>query len=495
MFFKRGSRNETKVRRLRDRAARMREKGRLEAAAECYEELEALEPSDADWPKRAAECYRRLGRRDDAVRALDRSAGLYAGGGFIVKAIAVCKMAIAMDPDNAAIRKRLHELGGQRSLGLERLPKRASPRSEGAVAPADAPPTDAQSTERADPVAPLPALTRSIPPGAPLEAVTLNSVSPAHEPKDLPQPHSAPIYELDLDEVVILDEELPAPGSELDAEVRAAARELLPRTPLFSEVNERTFHQLIERVQLQQVVPGEVIVAEGAPADALYVIVEGRAEVIADGSPSVRWGELADGDFFGEIGLVSDAPRQRTVRALEPTQLLVVDRQMVSDLVADEPSFLRVLLRFIRERLVDRLMRTSELFAPFSELDREELVARFRFLEIEAGAVLIKEGERAEGLFVLLSGEAEVVRGPEADRLGCLTAGDVFGEMSLLTRQAAVGTVRTTRKSFALLMSQKSFTETIMALPHVLMYTSDLAQRRQAANAEMSGAESRLDLI
>jgi hypothetical protein len=45
-------------------------------------------------------------------------------------------------------------------------------------------------------------------------------------------------------------------------------------------------------------------------------------------------------------------------------------------------------------------------------------------------------------------------------------------------------------------MPQQSFTETIMAQPHVLMYTSELAERRRAANVfERSGAESRVDLI
>ncbi len=45
-------------------------------------------------------------------------------------------------------------------------------------------------------------------------------------------------------------------------------------------------------------------------------------------------------------------------------------------------------------------------------------------------------------------------------------------------------------------MPQKSFTETIMAQPHVLMYTSELAEKRRAANAEgLLGAESKLDLF
>ena len=506
-FLRRGG-DENRARKLRDRAIRLREKGKLTQAAACYRELEDLEPAHADWPKRAAECYRRLGRHEDAIAALDRSAALYTQGGFVLKAIAVCKMALAMDPGHAAIGARLATLAGQRCMGLERI--RARPGASGGTAPKAAagvidrveptgPAVVAIDMARPAPpsVSPRSRRSPSIPPGAPLEAVPLSAVAPAHESTELPQPQGVAVYELDIDLVDLA----PEPDSvdfaaSTDSAVRDAARALLPHTPLFSDVSEESFRNLIDRVALEQVDAGDVILREGAPADALYVIVEGRADVIAEGPPPTKWGELGDGDFFGEIGLISDAPRQRTVRATESTQLLVLDRPMVSEMVEREPSFLPVLLRFIRERLVDQLTRTSELFAPFAEEDRRDLMAKFRFLELAKGAVLIREGKRAEGLFVLLSGEAEVVQGDAELRLAMLTAGDVFGEMSLLDQSSAVGTVRTTRKSFALLMPGKSFTEAIMAQPHILAYTSELAERRRTANtAPPPGAESRIDLI
>jgi cAMP-dependent protein kinase regulator len=155
------------------------------------------------------------------------------------------------------------------------------------------------------------------------------------------------------------------------------------------------------------------------------------------------------------------------------------------------------LLRFVRERLVGRLTETNPLFAPFSPAERTELVGRFRFLEALPGAVLVAEGQRGQGLYVLLSGEAEVRRGRET--LGHLESGDVFGEMSLLSQEPAMATVRVTRKAFVLLMPTQSFLETAMAHPHILLYTSELGQRRQAENAarlpdQRTGADRRLSL-
>jgi CRP-like cAMP-binding protein len=153
----------------------------------------------------------------------------------------------------------------------------------------------------------------------------------------------------------------------------------------------------------------------------------------------------------------------------------------VRELIDTEPSFLKILLRFLRFRLVAPLLESSPLFAPFSTEERRAMAKRFQFLELESGAVLIEEGKRASGLFVLLSGEAEVSRG-QGESLATLRPGDVFGEMSLLTNEPAVGTVRTTKKSFALEMPAARFTETVMMNPQVLMYVSELADQRRRAN-------------
>jgi cAMP-dependent protein kinase regulator len=294
--------------------------------------------------------------------------------------------------------------------------------------------------------------------------------------------HSSGIYELSLDDVEYLDES-PAPEPEPDtaARARAAAQDVLPRTPLFSDVSQESLVRLVSRVSLRELESGTVVYREGAPGDALYVIVEGAVEIFKEGPPRVSQAMLGEGEFFGEIGLVSDTPRVSTAAALEATQLLVIDRTVVSELCDAEPGFLKVLLRFLRYRLIAPLLETSPLFAPFNDEERKAMAKRFQFLELESGAVLIEEGKRAPGLFVLLSGEAEVVRG-KTEKLATLGAGDVFGEMSLVTGRPAVGTVQTTKKSFALEMPAARFTETVMMNPQVLEYVSELADQRERQN-------------
>ncbi|MBN2195498.1 MAG: cyclic nucleotide-binding domain-containing protein [Polyangiaceae bacterium] len=510
-------RTPAEVRRQRDLAAAAVARGRHEAALQAYLALEQLEPGEPDWPKRAADCCRRLNRPGKELAALERAAAGYARGGFTVKAIAICKMILGLDPQHQATQKKLAELHEAQSIGLDRLAGRprylSSPPIHLPPPLVDAPPAPLSSTPLASPslaarpaeeglLPPISVASPSIPPGAPLEAVVVASLAPSRPTRDLP-PQSQTAYEIDLDDVEYLDAPDSVPPTAKSpsaaappAEVAAAA---LPYTPLFSEVSPESFEYLVDQVRLLEIGPGDAVFHEGDRPDELFVIAEGAVEVVAEGPPRERVNLLREGEFFGEIGLLSDVPRQRTVAALEETRLLVLDRRLVSELVDRDPAFLRVILRFLRERLVAMLIRGSELFAPFGPDEQRELVSRFRFLELEAGTTLIEQGKRAEGLYVLLSGGAEVAADGSLEVLASLRPGDVFGEMSLLSGAPAIAGVRTTQKSFALLMPARAFTETVMANPYVLMYTSELADRRAAANqAQRDGSEiveRRLDLV
>jgi CRP-like cAMP-binding protein len=202
----------------------------------------------------------------------------------------------------------------------------------------------------------------------------------------------------------------------------------------------------------------------------------------------VAWGEVAilvpqevarlsEGDFFGEIALLADRPRTATVRATVDSQVLAFDRSLIVDLVAASPDVLKVLLRFLRERLIATLAETSPLFAPFTALERLGLAARFQYLEIDDGLAMVEQGKKSPGLFFLLSGDAEVVSGGRP--VGRLGAGDAFGEISLIAGQDAGASVVAQGRCFVLFLSRAEFSEVIMTHPQVLEHISSIAEARR----------------
>ncbi|CAN5732208.1 hypothetical protein BH11MYX2_BH11MYX2_10950 [soil metagenome] len=95
---------------LRDEAAKAIERGKPDRAIELYIELEALEPANPQWSKKLGETHRRKGSNRDAIKAFERAASKYAHGGFLVQAIAVCKLILQIDATHSSTIAMLMEL-------------------------------------------------------------------------------------------------------------------------------------------------------------------------------------------------------------------------------------------------------------------------------------------------------------------------------------------------------------------------------------------------
>jgi len=213
-------------------------------------------------------------------------------------------------------------------------------------------------------------------------------------------------------------------------------------------------------------------------------VAGGEVAVEKSGEEVARLGE---GTFFGEIALVTDQPRNATIVGTADTTLLVIDRATVSELIQDSPEVLKVLLAFIRDRLIASLIEINPLFAPFSGPERRVLADKFQFWEAQAGIELVQEGETASGLFLVAAGDVEVVADDQV--VATLGAGELFGEMSLLTRERAVASVRTRSKCFLLRMDRSHFTEVIMTHPQVLECVHQLVHDRKRRLAELRAGQ------
>ena len=118
----------------------------------------------------------------------------------------------------------------------------------------------------------------------------------------------------------------------LDARLTEPAHvQLLRSVSIFAPLAPPALEGLAHRVEPLSVPAGAVVVSEGEVSDRFYVIVSGSVEVTAAGE--VLRVETS-GDFFGEIGLVRDVPRTATVTALEPTELLTLEREEFLEVVS-----------------------------------------------------------------------------------------------------------------------------------------------------------------
>ena len=124
-------------------------------------------------------------------------------------------------------------------------------------------------------------------------------------------------------------------GAAGEVEVR-----LLSRVPIFHRLSPPQIAALSRLVATERFSAGELIVREGEPGDKLYLVTDGRVEVTVDGAAgrARRLAELREGDYFGEVALLRDAPRVASVRALSPVSALVIARQPFLALLQANPE-------------------------------------------------------------------------------------------------------------------------------------------------------------
>lgn len=122
---------------------------------------------------------------------------------------------------------------------------------------------------------------------------------------------------------------------------------------LFASFSDEDLALIVEHGQQKHYEPGDVVFHEGAPGDGLYVVLSGQMAVSKAFAGVTR--ELAvldEGQCFGEISLVSDAPRTATVLAKQPCDCLMLCKDKFDQLLSSSHQFSHQLMRTLSTRLV-----------------------------------------------------------------------------------------------------------------------------------------------
>lgn len=142
---------------------------------------------------------------------------------------------------------------------------------------------------------------------------------------------------LGFDEASFLGTLPPGLRREVEMELK---RDLLSRIPLFRGLSEAFLEEVALSLRPDVYVPGEHVFRQGQPGDRMFFVIEGTLKVLR-GDDEV--GRLSDGNFFGEVALFTNQPRNASVQAHTYCDLYALDRG----------AFTRLLERFpdIGERL------------------------------------------------------------------------------------------------------------------------------------------------
>lgn len=279
-----------------ERANQLLQQGKLTSALEEFRRIVQAVPSELSARQRIAEILVRQGQVPGAVAEYTEVVKRYAEQGDFFKATALCRVILSLDPTHQLAQQQLATLYASRG-----------------AAPAGAP--------AAGKPPPLPS--------AKLQASSFQLTAPLPHAADEPEEIAA--------EDLIAVPEPPLPP-----------RDALPSIPLFSSLTTEAFVAVLNgALDAKHVRIGETIVAEGAAGASMFAVVQGAVSVWRKAQ---RVAQLGEGEFFGELALLTGAPRQATVKADTEVVVLEFPREAMLRVMAAHPGVRAGLEQFARQR-------------------------------------------------------------------------------------------------------------------------------------------------
>jgi cAMP-dependent protein kinase regulator len=412
-----------------------------------YQATVRAAPRDLDTRLLLADVFRRLGRDRDAEEELGIVAKLAARAGHTLTALATLHAILEIDPHHRETLERLASITAR--AATTEAQGAGSGAAEGALAVvAREAPREDDDEEHTHPSRPRAMVHALLTPAGAQDRVASElacegtgapqrSGDEGGQPREAEsEPQTPPLAREDV--IPIDDHDI------VETTDMRSHRDLLP---LFSTLSAEALAAMIPRLRNRRFSRGERICDEHAPGDSLFLLVAGRVRIEKDvrGTPTLA-ATLEPGAFFGEFGYLTDHRRHAGASAETDVEILEATREVIDDVARSHPE--------IRDALLDlygrRLLETTSLFSPVLALlpptARRAWLDRFERRSFARGAVVLAEGSRGEGLFILLAGDAVVEKQTAHEggtlRVGALKAGDFFGEVSWLTGRPVMATVR-----------------------------------------------------
>jgi CRP-like cAMP-binding protein len=203
---------------------------------------------------------------------------------------------------------------------------------------------------------------------------------------------------------------------------------LLATCDLMRHLPAEQIEQILPCIHDRQLKAGEVLFRAGDPGDALYIVGRGKVEVLTDDPRDAQISGsaiavLGQGHAFGEMSLLSGEPRTATIRAVEDTDLLKIDKGDFERLVATDPLLADAVKRISHRRAINNLSAGGTDAALWAKVASRNLDHLNRH---ETGRMLT-EAANGAGMAIVFGNILDTIP-------GCLVIGakfTAFGNLSL----------------------------------------------------------------
>ncbi|QDG49228.1 cyclic nucleotide-binding domain-containing protein [Persicimonas caeni] len=263
----------------------------------------------------------------------------------------------------------------------------------------------------------------------------------------------------------------------IDTDTLVNEPQSLPPLPLLSLLPSEALRRVLDFLEYEIFADAEAVLTKDEMAGDLIWTVTADF-TIEDHDPSLR---LPSGALLGLSSFGRSATTvARDVYSRKNSELLRLTRESIDALDEELGDFRNRLSTLRRHALTEGLLERHPMFAELDDTDRVELMRRFVGLRVSQGEKLIEQDGQSPGIFVVLDGEVDILRSEEGWEItiATLSAGDVFGEVGVVSDRDALAGCKMTTPGHLLFLSREEFGSVADQYPAVAKYAVNLANER-----------------
>jgi CRP-like cAMP-binding protein len=230
----------------------------------------------------------------------------------------------------------------------------------------------------------------------------------------------------------------------------------------FSGLSDGALEAIADKFHIASLPAGTVIIKQGAPADAFYMVSKGEVEV----TKKNRWGQTAtiavkgDGGSFGEMALLTCSPRFCSVTAKTDVTLLRLLKNDFEEIVGGDAALARLMVDRHNSFYRYNDIKTARPFALLPPEKMPALIDKLSEKTFSPGEEIVTAGQKGDTYYIIKSGKADVLKkkmSDEFENVATIGAGEGFGEEALITSSPRNATVQAVDETVVWTLSKDDF--------------------------------------
>lgn len=223
-------------------------------------------------------------------------------------------------------------------------------------------------------------------------------------------------------------------------EQRKRLQDVVAKSFIFNNLDENDLSTVLDAIEEKTFKSGETVITEGERGDVLYVVESGElacTKVLKKGDKPTFLKDYKEGDFFGELALLYNAPRAATITSKTNSILWALDRETFNHIVKDAA---------IKKReQYESFLKSMEILKDINAYELTQICDALKTKYVEANTKIINENENGDDFYIVAEGEAYAEKipgmGKPAIKVKDYKEGDYFGELALLKNEPRAASV------------------------------------------------------